>query len=138
LEPYGNPLPRQALWRDPLDNGLIPTQNSALHSQSGRGFEASGGAKMSEPKCRPRLLLELSLENLKRLYSLFDAIERTVRNLKVARELCRSGRSLLSTRTAFREHEISAAEFQDLLRRLAERERDDLAKREKDATAIAM
>ena len=72
---------------------------------------------MSEPKCRPRLLLELSLENLKRLYSLFDAIEPIVRNLKVARELCRSGRSLLSTRTAFREHEISAAEFQDLLRR---------------------
>jgi hypothetical protein len=93
---------------------------------------------MSEPKCRPRLLLELSLENLKRLYSLFDAIERIMRNLKVARELCRSGRSLLSTRTAFREHEISAAEFQDLLRRLAERERDDSAKREKDATAIAM
>ena len=85
----------------------------------------------------PRSLLELSPQNLKRLYSIFDAIEHTLGNLKVAREICRSGRSLLSTRVNCIEHEISATEFQDLLRRIAKSEGEALARRDEGAADLA-
>ena len=77
---------------------------------------------MSNLHSGPFPVLELPTQTLKGLYSLFDVTERTLGSLRVARALCRSGRSLLARRTTFSARELSAAKFQDLLRRVAERE----------------
>ena len=79
---------------------------------------------MSSPHSGPFPVLELPTQTLKGLYSLFDVTERTLGNLRVARALCRSARSLLARRTTFSKRELSAAKFQDLLRRVAQREED--------------
>jgi hypothetical protein len=89
---------------------------------------------MTDLKSGPCAALELRVETLKGLRSLFSAIERALNEgkTKVALELCRSSRSLFSGIRTCVEHELSADAFQDLLRQVSLREEPE------DTAAIAI
>ena len=89
---------------------------------------------MTDLKSGPCAVFELRAETLKGLRSLFDGIERALNEgkTKVALELCRSSRPLISGMATCVEHELSAEKFQDLLRQVSLREKAE------DTAAIAI